>query len=97
MEPQRVLIVGLTSNKGGLETFVLELYRRIDRNRIQFDFLRFSKSRKLAYEDEIVSLGGRVFIAQLFETVSLCTFILCIKVSDIRIIRLSIIRQTIKF
>ena len=61
MEPQRVLIVGLTSNKGGLETFVLELYRRIDRNRIQFDFLRFSKDRKLAYEDEIVSLGGRVF------------------------------------
>ena len=78
MEPQRVLIVGLTSNKGGLETFVLELYRRIDRNRIQFDFLRFSKNRKLLMKMKLFLSAGEFSIAQLFETVSLSTSILCI-------------------
>ncbi len=62
MMPKKVLIVGLTENKGGLESFIMDLYRRIDRSRIQFDFLHSLKGNKhLAYEDEILSLGGRVF------------------------------------
>ena len=35
----RVLQIGLTSNIGGTETFIMNLYRNIDREKIQFDFL----------------------------------------------------------
>ena len=60
MEPKRVLIGGLTSNCGGLESYVMSIYRRIDREQLQFDFLNYY-ARDLAFEDEIKRLGGRVF------------------------------------
>lgn len=44
----------------GVATVVMNYYRHIDRNRIQFDFLYFEDS-PLSYEREIRSLGGRVF------------------------------------
>lgn len=60
MKTIRVLQVGLTSNVGGTETFVMNLYRHIDREKIQFDFL-VDHDKKLAFEDEIIQMGGRVF------------------------------------
>ena len=60
MKTIRVLQVGLTSNVGGTETFVMNLYRHIDREKIQFDFL-VDHDKKLAFEDEILRMGGRVF------------------------------------
>lgn len=56
----RVLHIGLTSNPGGLESFVMNVYRNVDRTKIQFDFLSYAGT-KLAYEDEIKSLGGKVY------------------------------------
>lgn len=60
MKPKRVLIAGLTSNYGGLESYVMSIYRRIDRKQLQFDFLNYYE-RELAFKDEIKRLGGRVF------------------------------------
>ncbi|MDY6357078.1 MAG: glycosyltransferase family 1 protein [Catonella sp.] len=57
-EPKRVLIGGFTENVGGLETYVMNIYRNIDRNKLQFDFLKMSST--IAYEDEIKALGGEV-------------------------------------
>jgi glycosyltransferase EpsF len=45
---------------GGAETFVLNLYRNVDRDRVQFDFVIHSVDEG-AYEAEITRLGGRVF------------------------------------
>lgn len=45
---------------GGVETVVMNYYRRIDRSRVQFDFLVDSDST-LVPREEIESLGGRVF------------------------------------
>ena len=45
---------------GGIETFLMNLYRCIDRNQIQFDFLCHNRI-KSAYSDEILSLGGRMY------------------------------------
>ena len=56
----RVLQVGLTSNIGGTETFIMNLYRNIDRKKIQFDFL-VEHTKKLHFEEEIISMGGRVY------------------------------------
>lgn len=43
-------------NRGGLETFVMNVYRNIDRSKIQFEFLTNAVDGD--YSDEIKSLGG---------------------------------------
>lgn len=46
--------------RGGAEAFIMNVYRNIDRKEYQFDFLVFHSSREY-YEDEIESMGGRIF------------------------------------
>lgn len=46
-------------NRGGLETFVMNIFRVIDRNKIHFDFLVNMESGD--YSDEIKSLGGNIY------------------------------------
>lgn len=55
----KVLVFGITENPGGVEAFLLSYYRMIDRNKIQFDFL-CNTHDKVAYEDELKRLGGKV-------------------------------------
>ncbi len=55
--PIRILHYGLTSNLGGIEVFVMSLYRKIDRNKIQFDFI---DHEGIYFNDEIISLGGEI-------------------------------------
>lgn len=56
----RILHVIGTMNRAGAETFIMNIYRQIDRTKIQFDFL-VHNSEKADYEEEITSLGGRIF------------------------------------
>ena len=56
----RILVFGMTENPGGVESFLVNYYRHIDRNKIQWDFLCNSHN-PVAYEDELISLGGRCF------------------------------------
>ncbi|MBR4747971.1 MAG: glycosyltransferase family 1 protein [Abditibacteriota bacterium] len=59
-EPIRILnAVGLMA-PGGIETFIMNVYRNIDRSKVQFDFL-YHRGLGGAYEDEIRSLGGRIY------------------------------------
>lgn len=44
---------------GGAEAVVMNWYRHIDRNIVQFDFL--VRSTQTNYEEEIISMGGRVY------------------------------------
>ena len=60
MEAKRVLIGGLTGNCGGLETYIMSIYRRVDREKIQFDFLNYY-TPDLAFEEEIKMLGGHIY------------------------------------
>ena len=57
--PVRVLHVVGIMNHGGIETFLMNIYRKLDRTRVQFDFLA-AHPEKGAYDDEIRSLGGIV-------------------------------------
>ncbi len=38
-EPIRVLQIVGRMDRGGIETMIMNLYRNIDRNKVQFDFL----------------------------------------------------------
>lgn len=57
----RVAIIGMTTNKGGIESVIMNIYRNIDRSKIQFDFLLRHDSGEMAYEDEVISMGARVY------------------------------------
>ncbi len=59
-KPIRVLHYIGSLELGGSQTFVMELYRNIDRRCVQFDFVTFPNERGPLYE-EIVKLGGKVF------------------------------------
>lgn len=45
---------------GGSQSFIMEVYRKIDRNKVQFDFVTFPNQKKGFYE-EIISLGGKIY------------------------------------
>ena len=59
-EPIRVLHLFGALNPGGVETFVMNLYRCIDREKVQLDFA-LTQGEKSFFDDEVLSLGGRVF------------------------------------
>lgn len=59
-EPIRVLEVIGEMDLGGAESMIMNLYRCIDREKVQFDFLVHTQ-RKCAFDDEIEQLGGRIF------------------------------------
>ena len=47
-------------NRGGMETFIMNLYRKIDRGKIQFDFAVHGDCAG-DFEEEIRSLGGAIY------------------------------------
>lgn len=60
MDCIRVLHVVGKMHRGGIETLLMEIYRRIDRTRVQFDFLLFTHDPG-DYDEEIKNMGGRLF------------------------------------
>lgn len=56
----RVAVVMGKMHSGGKKNLVMEYYRHIDRNKIQFDFICDSDSNAIPKE-EIISLGGRIY------------------------------------
>ncbi|MCR5761474.1 MAG: glycosyltransferase [Sphaerochaetaceae bacterium] len=65
-DPVRILMVSFNMDRCGAETFVMNFYRAIDRTKVQFDFLLHC-SYKSDYEDEIESMGGRIYKIQPYK------------------------------
>lgn len=58
-KPKKILVFGITENPGGVESVIMNYYRNIDREKMQFDFL--CNTVNVAYEDEIRNLGGKIY------------------------------------
>ena len=58
--PKRVLHVVRAMNRGGVETWLMHLLRRMDRRRVGMDFL-VQTAETASYDTEILEHGGRVF------------------------------------
>ena len=57
----RILQVGMVYNLGGgIQTFLMNYYKNVDRKKIQFDFINIYGD-KFYYKDEIEELGGKVY------------------------------------
>lgn len=59
-EPIRVLHIVGRMDRGGIETMIMNIYRNIDRSKVQFDFLAHY-GREAVYNDEIRRLGGKIY------------------------------------
>lgn len=59
MKKINVLQITSSMNIGGLETFIMNLLRNIDREKFNFIFLTYADG-KYDYEDEINKLGGKI-------------------------------------
>lgn len=59
-EPIRILHVIGIMNRGGAETMIMNLYRNIDRSKVQFDFVE-NEGDTADFDEEILSLGGNIF------------------------------------
>lgn len=71
--PTRVLHVIGAMDRGGAETLVMNLYRNIDRNLVQFDFL-VNETRECDFDQEIKSLGGRIYSIPRFTLINYSTY-----------------------
>jgi glycosyltransferase EpsF len=56
----RILHIVGRMNRAGAETMLMNLYRKLDTSKYQFDFMYFS-NEACDYDDEIIGLGGRIF------------------------------------
>lgn len=60
MVPIRILHIVPNMQAGGLESFIMNIYRNIDRDKVQFDFL-YHYEGKYFFDDEIKKMGGRIY------------------------------------
>lgn len=72
-QPVRVLNLFTIMNRGGAETMVMNYYRKIDRTKVQFDFMVHRQERG-AYDDEIEALGGRIYRMSPISPTTLCKY-----------------------
>ena len=65
----RVLQVLHGMDCGGAETMIMNLYRHIDRSKIQFDFLVHT-TKKCFFDDEIKKLGGNIYYVPYYKVIN---------------------------
>ena len=76
--PVRVLHIFSGMNRGGAETMMMNLYRKMDRTKVQFDFLTH-RNDPCAYDEEILTLGGRLFYVPSIGSTNPITFVKQVK------------------
>ena len=72
-EPIRILHVLGGISLGGAESRIMDLYRHIDRDKLQFDFL-IHQTEKGYYEEEIEALGGRIYRVPRFRLYNIAAY-----------------------
>lgn len=60
-KPLQVLQVGMTKNIGGIETYLIEQYRHIDKSKFKYDFVNITGEYDIAFQNEILSSGSQIF------------------------------------
>lgn len=72
-EPIRVLHILQRMEAGGSQTLLMNLYRNINRNKVQFDFLVEYKE-KYFYDDEVTQLGGKIYYTSVRQDFNILKF-----------------------
>ncbi len=73
-KPVRVLQVVGILNCGGAESMIMNLYRNIDREKVQFDFVVHTKEEGM-YDNEVGNLGGKIYHCPRFSGKNLIAYL----------------------
>lgn len=60
-QPVKVLQIGMTNNIGGMETYLMAQYRKLDRTKVRYDFLNITGEYEIVFADEIRKTGDHIF------------------------------------
>ncbi|MBR2215107.1 MAG: glycosyltransferase [Selenomonadaceae bacterium] len=58
---KRILQIGMTSNIGGIETYLFRQFKYLDKNRLIFDFIQTYGEGEYPFTKEVQAMGGRVY------------------------------------
>ena len=72
-EPIRILHVLGGVGLGGAESRIMDIYRCINKDKVQFDFI-IHQTKKGYYEEEIEKLGGRIYRVPRFKLYNILTY-----------------------
>lgn len=72
-KPIRVLHILQRMEAGGTQALLMNIYRKIDRTKVQFDFL-VEYPEKQFYDDEITEMGGRIYYSTVREDFNVFKF-----------------------
>lgn len=70
---ERVLQVIGSLNNGGSQAMIMNIYRNIDRTKVQFDFVIFHNEERF-FAKEIENLGGKIYYIEEFKFGNLISF-----------------------
>lgn len=56
---KRILVYGMTCGAGGIEAYIMNVYRSLDREKLIFDFV--TDFPTMAYEEEVIEKGSYVY------------------------------------
>lgn len=62
---KKILVVGLTDNLGGIESFFMTYYRRLSKKKFHFDFVTIFP--KIAFQDELEKDGCKIYFLPSFK------------------------------
>lgn len=60
MKKIKILVIGMSDNLGGIETYLYNLYKNADKDKFQFDFTNITEN-DIVYKDELEKSGCQIF------------------------------------
>lgn len=60
-KPVKVLQIGMTDNIGGMETYLMAQYRKLNRELVRYDFLNITGESQIVFSDEIEQNGDSIY------------------------------------
>lgn len=79
---KKILIIGLTSNVGGIETNIINFYKKINKSKYKIDFINRSK-KPLAFQDFFINNGSKVWSVTSYYKNSAKYFIELLRILEI--------------
>lgn len=61
MRKTKILMNGMSSNLGGIEVFIYNFYKNLDKEKYEFNLLVLDYGKKVAYEDELIANGVNLY------------------------------------
>lgn len=59
--PVKILQIGMTRNLGGLETYLMQQFNHIDKEKVTYDFVNITSEHEIVFANKIRKAGAKIF------------------------------------